>query len=425
MRQSKLFTKTLREDPKDEASINARLLVRAGFIDKLSAGVYTYLPLGLRILKKIQDVIREEMNALGAQEVLMPALHPKEPWEKTGRWTDPGQEVMFRVQGREHKEYGLGWTHEEVITPLIGRFVQSYEDLPIAAYQIQDKFRNEPRAKSGLLRGREFSMKDMYSFHRDEADLQAFYGRAIDAYKKVFARCGLNAIVTEASGGAFSKYSHEFQVPTPYGEDTIFACEACHYAQNKEITTMKEGSQCPKCKGPIREAKAIEVGNIFQLKTRFTQAFSVQFSDETGKKKPVLMGCYGIGPSRVMGAIAEVHHDAGGLIFPPSVAPFTVHLLTLGEDEAFASHAGEVYDTLSAARIEVLWDDRKVSAGVKLKDADLLGMPVRVVIGKKAQEQGGAEVKARWREESEMISKETLAGRVKFLLQQFPITKGQ
>lgn len=419
MLQSTLFTKTLREDPKDETSVNARLLVRAGFIDKLASGIYTYLPLGLRVLKKIQDIIREEMNALGALEILMPALHPKEPWEKTGRWTDPGPEVMFRVQGREDKEYGLGWTHEEVVTPLVGRFVQSYEDLPIAVYQIQDKFRNEPRAKSGLLRGREFSMKDMYSFHRDEADLDAFYGRATAAYQKIFSRCGLAAILTEASGGAFAEYSHEFQVPTPYGEDAIFACEACRYAQNKEITKMKDGSKCPKCAGVIRETKAIEVGNIFRLKTRFTEAFGVQFTDSDGKKKPVLMGCYGIGPSRVMGAIAEVHHDAKGLMFPPSVAPFAVHLLTLGEENALAKTASEVYDTLSAEGIEALWDDRDVSAGVKLKDADLLGIPVRAVVGKKAAEEGGVEVKARWREDSEVISKETVIRHIKFLLQNF------
>ena len=258
MLQSKLFGKTSREAPKDEVSVNAVLLSRAGFIDKLSAGVYSYLPLGLRTLKKIQQIVREEMDAIDGQEILMPALHPKEIWEQTGRWRDPGTDVMFQFKGRSEKEYGLGWTHEEVVTPLAKRFINSYRDLPLALYQIQDKFRNEPRAKSGLLRGIEFSMKDLYSFHADQADLNAYYQKVLVAYQRVYERCGLDAMVTEASGGSFSKYSHEFQVLTPNGEDTIFYCQSCKYAQNKEITELKDGDKCPKCKkGTIAEGKAI------------------------------------------------------------------------------------------------------------------------------------------------------------------------
>ena len=269
MLQSKLFGKTLKESPKDEVSINAILLTRGGFIDKLTAGVYTYLPLGLKVLTKIQQIVREEMNAISGQEILMPALHPKEVWQKTGRWISPGPEVMFQFKGRSDKEYGLGWTHEEIITPLVKKFVNSYKDLPIYLYQIQDKFRNEPRAKSGLLRGIEFSMKDLYSFHTDVTDLDDYYQRALAAYQKVFKRCGLDSMVAEASGGSFSKYSHEFQVLSENGEDIIYYCKQCGYAQNKEIAESKNGDQCPKCKdGKIREGKAIEVGNIFQLKSR-------------------------------------------------------------------------------------------------------------------------------------------------------------
>src|SRR3989344_4751614 len=229
MLQSKLFGKTSKAAPRDEISLNAILLTRAGFIDKLSAGIYTYLPLGLRVLNKIKNIVREEMDAIGGQEILMPALLPKEPWEKTGRWTEPGKEVMFQLEGRSHKEYGLGWTHEEIITPLVKKFVSSYKDLPLYLYQIQDKFRNESRAKSGLLRGLEFSMKDLYSFHRDEKDFVDYYQKALKAYQKVFRRCGLGkeTFLTFASGGTFSKYSHEFQTITPFGEDQIYLCPKC------------------------------------------------------------------------------------------------------------------------------------------------------------------------------------------------------
>jgi len=403
MLQSKLFGKTLKEAPKDEVSLNAVLLSRGGFIDKLTAGVYTYLPLGLRVLNKVKDIVREEMNAIEGQEILMPALHPKEIWEKSGRWSDPGPEVMFQFNGRSNKEFGLGWTHEEVVTPLVKKYIDSYKDLPVYLYQIQDKFRNEPRAKSGLLRGIEFSMKDLYSFHENEKDLENYYQKALDAYQKVFKRCGLDSLVTEASGGSFSKYSHEFQVLTEYGEDIIYYCKNCGYAQNKEIAEIKEGDSCPKCKkGEIKEGKAIEVGNIFQLKTKYSTPFKLEYTDEKGKRKPVIMGCYGIGPSRVMGSVVEIYHDDKGIIWPESIAPFDVHLIQVGEDKEVAKQAKGVYDKLLDQGLDVLFDEREdISTGAKFADSDLIGIPTRLVISKKTKNK--IEIKKRDQKETELV----------------------
>lgn len=412
MRQSQLFTKTERHMAVGDPSINARLLLQAGYIDRTAAGVFTYLPLGLRVLKNVQDIIRAEMQRLGAQEILMPALHPREPWATTGRWQDPGPAVMFQFETKSGQFYGLGWTHEEIVTPLAKRYVRSYRDLPFSVFQIQDKFRNEPRAKSGLLRGREFSMKDCYSFHRDASDLDAFYQQAIGAYGRVFRACGLDAVLTEASGGAFSKYSHEFQVVTPYGEDIIFRCGGCGYAQNREVSTFRADDRCPKCPGQFQEEKAIEVGNIFKLGTRFSDAFKLTYLDAAGKPEPVWMGCFGIGPSRVMGAIAEVHHDAQGLCWPASVAPFSLHLLVLGKDGAAATRASALYEQLTQAGIPTLFDDRiSVSAGEKFNDADLLGIPWRAVVSAKTQDR--VELKARAGASAELVSAPELIERVR------------
>ncbi len=411
MRYANLFAKTNKEAPADADSANARLLVQGGFVDQLMAGVYTFLPLGLRVLDRIKAIIREEMNAIGGQEILMPALQPKEPWQTTGRWSDPGKEVMFQFEGRGEKEMGLGWTHEEIVTPLARKFIKSYRDLPFAVYQIQDKFRNEPRAKSGLLRGREFSMKDLYSFHRDEADLEAYYEKAKGAYLNVFKRCGLDALVVEASGGAFSKYSHEFQVLTDAGEDIIFYCTGCRWAQNKEIAEIKAGDVCSKCGGAIVEGKAIEVGNIFQLKTRFTNAFDVTFADEDGSKKKVVMGCYGIGPSRVMGTVAEIHHDERGLVWPEAVAPFVAHIIPVRADnEEQQQVAQDVHDQLEAAGVPSLLDDRDRQAGEKFADADLIGAPYRVTVGRRALE-GVVELRPRATGEIEELFVEALIER--------------
>ncbi|OGY45971.1 MAG: hypothetical protein A2663_04610 [Candidatus Buchananbacteria bacterium RIFCSPHIGHO2_01_FULL_46_12] len=406
MLQSKLFTKTLKDAPKDEVSLNAALLTRAGFIDKLAAGIYTYLPLGLRVLDKIKGIIREEINELGGQEIYMPALCPKENWLTTGRWDK--MDVLFKLKGAGDKDFALGSTHEEVVTPLVKKFASSYKDLPCAVYQIQDKFRNEPRAKSGLLRGREFSMKDLYSFHADEKDFEEFYEKAKAAYLKIFKRCGLEAIITEASGGSFSKYSHEFQVLTEFGEDLIYYCDNCFYAQNKEIAEHKEGDTCPKCKkGKIKAGKAIEVGNIFPLKTKFSEAFDYKYIDEKGKPQPVLMGCYGIGPSRVLGAIVEIFHDDKGICWPEAVAPFKVHLLCLGKEEAVVKQAKKVYDELLKNNIEVLYDDRlEATAGQKFADADLIGLPCRLVVSGKTGEK--VEFKKRTEEKAELVAMEKL-----------------
>lgn len=409
MRYSKLFGKTSKTAPHDADSVNARLLAQGGFVSQLMAGVYTYLPLGLRALDRVKQIIREEMNAIGGQEILMPALQPKDNWETTGRWSDPGPEVMFQFKGRGDKELGLGWTHEEIVTPLAKQFIRSYKDLPLAIYQIQDKFRNEPRAKSGLMRGREFSMKDLYSFHRDEEDLASYYETVRQAYLRIFERCGLHALVVEASGGAFSKYSHEFQVLTPSGEDVVYYCDKCEYAQNKEISEYKAGDVCPKCSGAMREGRAIEVGNIFQLKTRFTMPFETYYVDEKGERRQVLMGCYGIGPSRVLGTIVEAHHDDKGIVWPRDVAPFDIHLVLVpAKDEVQAAAvrraAEELEGKLSMLGVEVLYDDRvDVRAGEKFADADLIGLPLRVVVSEKTMAAGSFEVKGRRDSEPHLV----------------------
>ncbi|MFA6604175.1 MAG: aminoacyl--tRNA ligase-related protein [Patescibacteria group bacterium] len=409
MHYSRLFGKTSKTAPADADSVNARLLVQGGFIDQLMAGVYSYLPLGLRVFEKVKNIIREEINAIDGQEILMPALLPRENWEQTGRWSDPGPEVMFQFKGRGDKDLGLGWTHEEIVTPLAKKFIRSYKDLPFAVYQIQDKFRNEPRAKSGLLRGREFSMKDLYSFHRDEADLEAYYERSKQAYLNIFRRCGLKALIVEASGGAFSKYSHEFQVLTEFGEDIVYYCEQCAYAQNREISEYKAGDKCPKCGGAMQEGKAIEVGNIFQLKTRFTDAFDVVYDDTDGAKKKVIMGCYGIGPSRVVGTVVELHHDDKGIVWPKALAPFAVQLVLLtAKDPAMTAKvkvaADQLYAELEAAGIETLYDDREdARAGEKFADADLIGLPIRLVISEKMLAAGSVEWKERTGAASELV----------------------
>jgi len=379
MRQSKLFAKTLREAPADEVSTNASLLIRAGFIDKVMAGVYSYLPLGLKVLEKVKEIVRQEMDKLGAQEILMPALHPKDNYLKTERWDKI--DVLFKLDGASGSQYALGSTHEEIVTPLAKKFVSSYKDLPLSVYQIQDKFRNEPRAKSGLLRGREFSMKDLYSFHKDQEDLDNFYNKSKAAYLEVFKRCGLKAILVEASGGVFSKYSHEFQVATENGEDTVVVCGSCDFAQNREICELADNDMCPNCDSQVKVIKAIEVGNIFKLKDRLTKAFDFEYTDEEGRRQPVLMGCYGIGPSRVLGSVVEVHHDDKGIIWPKELTPFKAHLIIL--DESKKDEADKLYDQLTATGWQILYDDRQESAGVKLNDADLLGVTVQLIIGSK------------------------------------------
>jgi len=407
MKQTKYFLKTLKEKPKDEPSVNAEFLIRGGFIDKLMSGVYSYLPIGFRVLNNIKRIVREEMNKLGTHELLMPALQPKELWQETGRW-DEGKEIMFQFKGRSGKDVGLGWTHEEVITDIVRKRIKSYKDLPIALYQIQDKFRNEPRAKSGLLRGIEFSMKDLYSFHKDNDDFEEFYEKVKTAYLVIFKRCGLDSIITEASGGDFTeKFSHEFQVACPTGEDTIIHCTDCDFAKNKEIVDEKELKDlCPKCGSKLKVENAIEVGNIFPLETKYSHQMKAAYTDENGKQNPVIMGCYGLGPSRVMGSIVEVHHDEKGMIWPWEVAPFKIHLVGIGLDDAVVKkQATAVYNALNKKYADkVLFDDREdKTAGEKLADSDLIGLPVRIVVSPKTLEKQSFEIKKRKDAEAKLI----------------------
>lgn len=399
MRQSELAAKTLREAPKDEEILNAILLTRAGFIDKLAAGIYSFLPLGLRVLRKIENIIQQEMLTLGGQEVLLPALHPKENWQKTGRWDN--FDALIKLKAAGEKEYGLGPTHEEVISPLAKKIIFSYKDLPLYLFQIQVKFRNETRAKSGLLRTREFLMKDLYSFHADQEDLDEYYDKVRDAYFRIFKRCGLGekTLLTLASGGTFAKYSHEFQTLTEAGEDTIHICQNCDLAINEEIKS--ETPQCPDCGSKnFKAAKAVEVGNIFKLGTKYSAPFDLKFRDAKGREQPVIMGCYGIGPTRLMGTIVEISHDEQGIIWPGSVAPFKYHLLALGEDDKIKKAADELYEKLTARGEEVLYDDRELSAGEKFAQADLIGIPTRIVVSEKTLEKKSMEAKARNQEKS-------------------------
>lgn len=392
MKQSRFFAKTLKEWPADEESASARYLIRAGFIDKNSSGVYTFLPLGLRTLEKINKVIREEINNLGASELLMPALISKKYWQATDRWD---VDILYKVKDSSRQDYGLAFTHEEVLTPLLKKFISSYRDLPLGLFQIQSKFRDEPRARAGLIRTKEFVMKDLYSFHTDSGDLENYYWRAADAYKKIFSRLGLETKMAEASGGDFTEdYTHEFQVLTPSGEDEIFYCTSCDFAQNKEITKVNEGEKCSKCKnGEIKKENGIEVGNIFRLGTRFSEAAGLFYKDKEGKNQTVVMGSYGIGPSRIMGALAEISRDDRGLIWPKDSSPFKVHLLELDGGKA---QALKFYEKLSEAGIEVLYDDREnASAGEKLADADLIGISWRAVASSKTSKQNKIELKSR------------------------------
>jgi prolyl-tRNA synthetase len=408
MRQSQLFTRTVKELPKDETSYNAQALIRAGFIDKVAAGVYSYLPLGWRVLDKIKNIVREEMISVAGQEINMSVFAPRENWQATGRWND--LDVLFKIAASDKKEYALNPTHEEVVTPLAKKFIYSYRELPFSVFQIQTKFRNEKRAKSGLLRGREFWMKDLYSFHADQTDLDNYYETVIAAYHRIFNRLGLGdkTYLTYASGGTFSKYSHEFQTVIPAGEDTIYVCENCKMAVNKEI--IEEQKVCPKCgNDKLVETKGTEVANIFKLGTKYSAPFDLKYTDPKGESKIVVMGCYGLGPSRVMGTIVEMCHDDKGIVWPVNVAPFKVHLLSLNEPEA----TDKIYSELTAAGIEVLYDDRDLSAGEKFADADLIGCPYRVLVSVKTLKTACAELKKRDKADSELVPLTDLTARLK------------
>lgn len=406
IKQSSLFTKTRKEAPSDEVSKNAELLIRAGFINKEMAGVYSFLPLGLRVIRKIQNIIREEMNAIGGQEVLMASLQEKETWEPTNQWDDTQVDVWFKTKLKNDTELGLAVTHEAPMTKMLKNFVQSYRELPRYVYQFQNKFRNEIRAKSGIMRVREFEMKDLYSFDIDEASHLEFYEKVKKAYVTIFQRVGIGHLtyLTFASGGMFSKFSHEFQTLTSAGEDTIYVDESKGIAINKEVNTDEVLATLGINKDSLVEHRAVEVGNIFTLGTRFSDALDLKYQTESGEKKSVFMGSYGIGPCRLMGTIVEVLSDDKGIIWPESVAPFHVHLLALGEDSDVLAEAERVYQELIGSNIEVLFDDRTgMSAGEKFADADLLGMPIRAVVSSRSMKEGGIEIKRRNEEKGKVV----------------------
>jgi len=403
MKQNTLFVKTLKENPQDEESLNAKLLIRAGFIYKVMAGVYAFLPLGLRVMNKIESIIRKEMDSVGGQELLMTSLQPKADWIKTNRWDN--LDVLFRFTSHYSKnEYVLGPTHEEEIVPILKQHIFSYRDLPTYVFQFQNKFRDEKRAKSGLLRGKEFLMKDFYSFHANETDLDSYYDIMANAYKNIFDIIGIGTqtYFTFASGGTFSKYSHEFQMITSSGEDTIHVCAKCNIAINEEVLESMNNT-CPQCSSKeLKKEKAIEVGNIFKLKDKFSTPFELQFKDADGTAKNVLMGCYGIGVSRLMGAIVEASCDNKGIVWPESVAPFRYHLLEQNPGEA-----KQIYEQMIKDKHEVLYDNRNIGLGEKFADADLMGIPIRLLVSSKTA--GKIEVKKRKEEKTEIINHEHIS----------------
>jgi prolyl-tRNA synthetase len=412
MRQSRLYTKTRREAPKDEVAKNAQLLIRAGFIHKEMAGVYSFLPLGLRTLNKIVGIIREEMNAIEGQEISMSALQEKDVWEKTGRWDDAVVDVWFKTKLKNDNELGLAYTHEAIIAEMMKDHITSYRDLPAYVYQFQTKFRNELRAKSGLFRGREFLMKDLYSFNKTQTELDEYYERAIVAYQNIFKRVGLGdrTYLTVASGGSFgTKYSHEFQTLTGAGEDTIYIHKEKKIAVNGEVLNEETLSMLGISRDELVTDKSVEVGNIYKLGTFYSEPLGLNFTDATGKRTPVIMGSYGIGVGRVMGTIVEVCADESGIVWPDSVAPFAVHLVALFDKEGEVKRAAdELYAKLTKKGVEVLYDDRDAGAGEKFGDSDLIGIPQRLVISAKTLKEKSVEKKDRRTGKVDMVGIESL-----------------
>lgn len=406
MRLSHNFTKTLREAPADEVARNAQLLIRAGFVYKEMAGAYAYLPLGIRVLEKIKQIVREEMNAVDGQELIMTSLQNKAVWEKSGRWSDEKVDVWFKSKLQDGTDVGFGWTHEEPIIQMMQQYIHSYKDLPASVYQFQTKMRNELRAKSGIMRGREFVMKDMYSFHTSAEDLAVYYDKVIDAYKRVYSRLGLgdDTYVTFASGGAFTKFSHEFQTICDAGEDVIYLHREKNIAVNEEVLD-EAVEELGLDKKDLEPVKTAEVGNIFNFGTQKGEEMELYFANQDGDQLPVYLGSYGIGVTRVMGVIAEKFSDERGLVWPDNIAPARVHLVQIGDVE---SRANDLYNKLQQAGIETIWDDREIRPGEKFADADLMGMPHRVVISPKTIEAGKLEYKPRTESDGRLIDEPAL-----------------
>jgi len=417
MKQSQLFTKTRKEAPKDEVSKNAELLVRAGFIHKEMAGVYAYLPLGLRVVEKIKNIVREEMNAVGGQEIIMTALQRKELWEITDRWDDKNVDVWFKSELHAGGEVGFGWSHEEPITEMMKNHINSWRDLPVYVYQFQTKLRNELRAKSGIMRGREFVMKDLYSYDIDEASHTKFYNDVMQAYMRVFERVGVgpDTFITFASGGAFTQFSHEFQTVVETGEDVIYLNREKNIAINQEVLNDETLKELGVKREELEEVKTAEVGNIFNFGTKKCEQLDLYFTNQEGKKMPVYLGSYGIGITRLMGVLVDKFSDDKGIVWPKSVAPFSVHLVALGDNQAVYDKAEKLYQKLISQNIEVLFDDRSEKGiGEKLADADLIGLPIRLVVSDKNKDQ--VEFKIRSEKEFELLDEEKAIEKIKQVL---------
>lgn len=411
MRRSQLFTKTRKEVPSGEEARNAQLLIQAGFIHKEMAGVYSFLPLGQRVLEKIRAVVREEMNALGGQELLMSTLQNKAIWEQTNRWDDKKVDIWFKSKLRNGNEVGFGWSHEEPIGEMMKSHIASYKDLPVCVYQFQNKLRNEVRAKSGIMRGREFIMKDAYSFCVGEEDHTQIYDAMKVAYMKVFERLGIgkDTYITFADGGAFTDFSHEFQTLCEAGEDITYIHPDRHIAINEEVMSEKACEELGVKKDELQKRKTAEVGNIFNFGRAKAKDLGLTFKTKEGEARPVWMGSYGIGITRVMGVLVEKFADSRGLVWPPEIAPFRVQLVSIKAD----TEAGKLYEKLKEKGVEILYDDREeVSPGEKFADADLLGIPMRVVISEKTLKEGKVEMKMRTASEAELVSEEELMQKV-------------
>lgn len=409
MKRSELFTKTTKTVPADETSRNAKLLIQAGFVHKEMAGVYAYLPLGLRVLEKIKQIVREEMNGIGGQELLMTNLQPRSVWETTGRWNDSLVDIWFKTELKNGDQIGLAWSHEEPIMHMLSDYVHSYKDLPVAVYQFQTKLRNELRAKSGIMRGREFLMKDMYSVHATKEDLEQFYSQVIAAYQRIYDRLGIGdqTYVTFAAGGAFTKFSHEFQTICPAGEDWLYLDRERNIAVNEEVLDTAV-TELNLNRDNLEKVRSAEVGNIFNFGIDKAEQMGVNFTDKDNTQKPFYYGSYGIGITRVMGVIAELFSDERGLIWPANIAPYQVYLVNIGEGEDVQTMARKIYNELLVRGVEVLWDDRDVRPGEKFADCDLMGIPIRVVVSDKTIAAGGVEYKKRANLEVNIISQTEL-----------------
>ncbi len=404
MRYSQVFWKTYHQTPSEAENISAALLVKGAYIDRVGAGLYSLLPLGLKVHKKIESIIRQNLDEIGCEEVLLPALHPAEVWQKTGRLKTM-EPPLFTTKDRKNQTLVLASTHEEVITQLVGKFTLSYSDLPRCVYQIQTKFRNEIRPTGGLLRTREFSMLDAYSFHESVKDLEDFYKKITTAFEKIFTQCGFQTVTVVAQSGSMGgAISHEILLLAETGEDRVLICSQCQKGWKKEVFKEKN---CPSCKVVLKEERAIESGHVFQLGDLYSKKLDMDFVDKDNKRKPAIMGCYGIGIGRLLASAVEANHDEYGIIWPKSIAPYQVYLVGL------TSGADKIYEKLSQAKVEVFYDDRRESAGVKFADADLLGFPIRLVVSEKTQKEGKVEVKIRGNSKTEMVAVDKLVDYIK------------